>query len=387
MSASRAEQRIVAQVSTDAEKTVRAWTDLPSGCLDVDWGEVGLLALQHRVEGLLHESLELAGCRDQVPVSVLSLLRRRAELAETRYRACYDVLVELARRAPDLVSEMAFFKGAGMATRYGSPAHRMVGDFDFIVSSEHAGELRALFGELDFWEKPGRNGPTYFGSALKPQIGSEYVVFDVHLDAPPKYNRPEPSRGALWLESAVPDALGEIACRRLPAELELLELLTHASEHALSWVHVCLDDDVRLIRQLDVELLCEQEPIDPAAVAALADRLGLAGELALGLAIHRSLRGALPAALEHLRDRADAVGDLVDVVALPDGRQELWEVPLHERAYRTDRGALALAMMPEGQRDRSHWFDWRKGLIRGSEDVAAVARLATDRLAATTGVG
>lgn len=376
---STVEQRVVAGVRATAEDTVEAWTDLPAGCLDVNWGEVGLLAMQHRVEGLLHESLELAGCADQVPVSMLSSLRRRADLAETRYRACYDALLTVAARAPDLVADMVFFKGADLATRYASPAHRMVRDFDLIVSEECADDVRRLFEGLDFWEKPGRNGPTYVGSVKNPQIGSEYVVFDVHVDRPTGDG--ETGRSSRWLEAAVPARIGEVACRRLPPGFALVELLAHAGEHALSWIQVCLDNDVRLIRHLDVDVLCSTGEIDAAAVADLARRSNVEGQFAVGLAVHRAVRGALPPALVALEGLADAVADIVDTVALPDGRLVEWTVALHERAYRGDRAALALAMMPARARHRGQWFDWRRGLLNGSEDVAGLIRRAARRLA------
>jgi hypothetical protein len=380
MNGRTAEQRLVAAVSDTAEKTVQRWADLPDACLRLNWAEIGLLAHQHRIEGLLYESLELAGCADQIPTSVVSMLRRRADLAEARYRACCDVLVELHRRAPDLVAEMVFFQGADLVLRYGSPAHRMVGDFDFVVAAERDEELRRVFEELDFWEKPGPHGPMYCGSAIRPQIGAEYVVFDMHVGAPPRADHPRSKRAAPWISAAVPHAIGEVACRRLPVELAVLESLVHTAERALSWIHACLDDDVRLIRQLDVELLCEQEPVDAQALAGLADHLDLSGELALGLAVHRALRGSLPPPLAGLGRYADAVADLADAVALPDGRIEEWPVPLDRRAYRTDRGALALAMMPDGARTRAHWFDWRRGLVKGTEDIAAVVGRAAQRL-------
>jgi hypothetical protein len=372
------EQRVVAEIRATAEDTVSAWTDLPAGCLDVNWGEVGLLALQHRVEGLLHESLELAGCADQVPVSMLSTLRRRADLAETRYRACYDALLAVAGRAPELVAEMVFFKGADLAGRYASPAHRMVRDFDVIVPDNRADDVRRVFGELDFWEKPGRHGPMFVGSVKNPQIGSEYVVFDVHIDRPAGDG--ETGRSSRWLEAAVPAVIGEVTCRRLPPGFALLELLAHAGEHALSWIQVCLDNDVRLIRHLDVDVLCATGEIDAVALVELARRSTMEGQLAIGLAVHRAVRGGLPPVLEAIEAHADAVADIVDVVALPDGRMVEWTVPLHERAYRSDRAARALAMMPAPSRHRGQWFDWRRGLLNGAEDVAALTRRAARRL-------
>ncbi|MFF9573082.1 nucleotidyltransferase family protein [Streptomyces sp. NPDC014685] len=371
-------------LTTDPDQTAENWRKSFGGGIDpfleIDWAQVCLLALQHRVEGLLAAGLRASGAQEATPVSVLSALGRRSELAEVRYTACYDVLRELERREPGLVHDLVFFKGAHLATLYDSPAQRMVGDFDFIVAGERLEQLRGLFLSLDFWEKPGKNGPTFFGPALDPQLGSTRVVFDVHLDAPPKYNRTGQSTGAVWRSSAERMLLGEVPCLRLPRELELLEVLVHATEHAGSWLHVCLDDDVRLIRHLDVELLCASGEVDGSRVGELARQLGLTGELAVGLAMQRALRGALPAALEPLTAWADAAADLVDVIALPEGGTVTWDEPLDSRAFRTDRSTRALAMMPAGSRRRDEWFDWRKGLVRGQEDVAQIAGQASERL-------
>lgn len=375
------EQNVVALVGPTVEETVRGWAALSLDPLRLNWPEIGVLALQHRVEGLLVSALEEAGHADQVSASVVSMLRRQAARAEARYGACYDALTELAERAPDLVSELVFFKGAGLVTRYASRRHRMLGDFDLIVAEDRSDELRHHVLDMGFWEKPGRNGPTYFRNATDlPVAGVEPACFDVHVEAPPKYNRNEVTSGPLWLTSAEPSDLGGIPCRRLPVEMELAELIVHASEHALSWIHVCVDDDVRMIRHLDIELLCAQEPIDAGRVAKLAQELGLTAEFALGLSIHDAIRGHLPPALESLRPMAEAVSDLVDLVAMPDGESGTWSIPLAERAFRTDRGALALAMMPPERQHRDQWFQWSKGLLEGRENVAAIALRAGERL-------
>lgn len=381
------EQLVLAQVQPTPEQTAAAWTVLPGRVLDLNWAEIALLAIQHRVEGIVEEALRLSGCADQVSASVLSTLRRRADLADARYVACYDALVALHRQAPDVVANLVFFKGATLIGLYNAPHHRMLGDFDFIVPEDSYGELRAAFDRLGFWEKPGRNGPTFFGQAANPQIGCEYVVFDVHLQAPAKYNRTEASLDGLWLSSTEPYVLGEIECRRLDKELEMLELLAHMSEHAGSWIHACLDDDVRLIRLLDVELLCASGGVSGARVGELARRFGLHGEVALGLGLVAAVRGDLPAPLAELREHADAAADLVDAVALPDGRIETWITPARQRVFLTNRAACALRMMPADRRHRDDWFDWREGLIEGQEDVAAIARQVRDRLHTSANAG
>lgn len=381
-----AERTVVALVGATVEETVAKWAALDPRPLTLNWPEIGVLALQHRVEGLLVSALEAAGHAGQVSASVLSMLRRQAARAEARYGACYEALVQLAERAPDLVAHLVFFKGAGLAARYGSRSHRMLGDFDLIVAEDRADELRRHVLELGFWEKPGRNGPTYFRNTSDlPVAGVEPACFDVHVEAPPKYNRTEVTSGPLWLSMAEPAELGGIPCRRLPVEMELVELIVHASEHALSWIHVCVDDDVRMIRHLDIELLCDQEPIEAGRIAKLAQELGLTAEFALGLAIHDAVRGQLPPALESLRPMAEAVHDLVDLVAMPDGGVRTWSVPLVERAFRTDRGALALAMMPADKQHRDQWFHWSKGLLEGRENVAQIAHRADERLASVPG--
>jgi len=375
-----AEQLVIAQIQPTVEATVAGWTLRPDNALDLDWAPILLLANQHRVEGLLEGALKAAGCADQVPTSVLSVLRRRADLAESRYQACVEMLRALYAEAPDLVSGLVFFKGARLLPLYEAAHHRMLGDFDLIVAEDRFEELRRVFEKLGFWEKPGRNGPTFFGNPRTPRAGCEYVAFDIHLAAPAKYNRSELALDAMWLTESVPYAIGEVPCRGLSGELELLELLVHASEHASSWIHVCLDDDVRLIRVLDVERLCASTTVDAGRVAELGHRFGLAGELALGLAQVEALRGALPPELSVLHEYAAAGAPFVDEVALPDGRFERFDTPLARRAFRTDRSAMALRMVAPDKRHRRAWFDWRHGLTEGQEDVAAIAARARERI-------
>ncbi|WP_431936237.1 nucleotidyltransferase family protein [Micromonospora sp. RP3T] len=373
------EQRVIAETCRTPALTVQSWTVLPQECLDLDWSRITFLALQHRVEGLLYDALDLAGIAEQIPATTVSTLARRARLAEARYRSFVQALTEVARRAPDLVAEMVFFKGARLAPLYASPRHRGLADFDFIISAGRDDELRRVLNDLGFREKPGRNGPTYFAQSPTADLGGGYIVFDVHLTAPPKYNRPSESMAQVWLSVAQPHSLDGVPCRRLPVDLEVLELLVHASEHALSWIHVCLDDDIRLIRHIDIELLCAQGEVDAAAIERHARQQGLIGELALGLAFQLILRGTLPAGLEPLRPYAEAVTDLVDVIALPDGRTGQMPAALADRAFRTDRSAEALRMMPPGTRDRRYWFEWHQGLVDDRrENVAEIARRAAD---------
>ena len=378
------EQLVIAEIQPRPGDTASRWTVLPHRVLELDWAEIALLAVQHRVEGILEEALKIHGCADQVSPSVLSLLRRRADLAEARYIGCYDALVELNRIASAVVAELVFFKGATLTPLYDAPHHRMVGDFDFIVPSGLYPDLRAALGRLGFWEKPGRNGPTFFGEVRNPKSGGEYVAFDVHLDAPPKYNRTDASIQRVWQNATEPHMIGEVACRRLERDLELLELLIHASEHAARWIHICLkavnerlwviEDDIRLIRLLDVELLCAGGGVKADRVTELSSQLCLEGELALGLAQLAAVRGGLPAPLGELRHLADAAAELVDAVALPDGRIVTWAAPIRQRAFTTDRASRALLMMPPDRRHRDDWFDWRQGLTNGKEDVAEIAR-------------
>jgi hypothetical protein len=365
---------LVAAVQRTPAATARAWAlraDGPGPGLD--WAELLLVSLQHRVEGLVHDGLAELGWSERVSPAVLSTLRRRAHLAEARYQANCDAFAELGRAAPEVAASLVAFKGARIAPLYDAPTHRMVGDFDVIVAPADAEALRDALRRLGYWEKPGGNGPTYFRDVPGGAQGTDFVALDVHVGSPLKYNRAGASDGSPWLALSEEHAIGDVRCRRLPVELELIELLNHAHEHAGSWVRATLEDDVRLIRLLDVELLVAAGGADAGQFRGLVRELGVEAEIALGLWQVSELRGGLPGWLAEEQPAADRVAELAECYADPSGELRRWPLPLRERAFRSDRAALALALAPEGAQSRGEWFDWRRGLVRGREPVGELA--------------
>lgn len=341
----------------------------------VDWAEFLLLCLQHRIEGIAFDALETIGWDEVASPTAVSALRRRAALADARFQANYRALREMAAVAPDLVESLIFIKGAVLTPLYEAATHRMVGDFDTIVASERAPELGRLLRELGYWEKPGKNGPTYFRESAAG-LTLNYVALDVHIDIPMKYSRSDQALALPWSDLSVPHMIGEVRCRRPRDELHVVTLLAHLYEHAASWIHAVLEDDLRLIRILDVELLADTKTFDPHLLRTLVEHDGLRTEVILGLCQVRAIRGAVPQIFDFAPQLMAAVEHWAETLALPDGRLEVWPASLSERAFDAGRATTALKMMTGDGRRRSHWFDWRKGLIRGSEPVARIIELA-----------
>ena len=63
-----------------------------------------------------------------------------------------------------------------------------------------------------------------------------------------------------WAGHLVPHVVGDVKVQRATAPLEAAHLLVRLFHHAASWLSWTMEDDVRLIRTLDVELL---PPTDP----------------------------------------------------------------------------------------------------------------------------
>jgi hypothetical protein len=350
--------RLVSSITACVEHTVARWSEEILDPRAVDWSAVLLGALQHRVEGLCADALRLAGWQDAAPVSVVGLLDRRRLAAEASFQAHYLALRELRALDEELVSGLVVLNGAALVGRYATTSHRMLGDVDLLVAPDAADRLAARLRELGYWEKAGARGPSFFREAPDP------VVLDVNHNSRPV--------------RAEPYAWGDVPLRRLPGAVELVRQVVRLQRHAASWVHWTLEDDVRLIHLLDIEVLAAALDDGPGAVLEQARATDTVAALALGLAVVKAVRGTVPTALEALEPLADAVAPCTRLLALPTGHVLDVGEPLAVRALALDKSARACALVGT----RGPWCTWRRGVTGDGRGLAEVERRAHARLAA-----
>jgi hypothetical protein len=370
-------------VGHDPERTAREWlARSPSVPDQVDWAELLLLALRHRLCGLLVDSLAAAGWLDAIPPTIHEQLHHWAGMARVRQLELEAALRELADRHPAEVGRVVLLKGAAIYGDYRERTHRLMADFDTLFSAEDFARVEPSFAELGYWRKESLNGPTYYRASDGPE---GRMSLDVHVLGPSKYYRPEEALSPKWLTETEPYEVGGVALSRPRPVWQLVNVVTHAHEHLHSWIHAVAEDDIRSIRFLDAELLLERHDVDPAQAWALAEELGLQGEYALGLwcwhqvrGLPERLAGALP-----LVERLDEVGELT---ALPRGRFARWPVPLAERAWLTDRLALALSLEPEHSGPNwgglQEWYRTQGMVAEQRENVEGIAEKAREIVAA-----
>jgi hypothetical protein len=373
-------------VDVTVERTVARWLGLSARPARLDWPRLLVGAMQHRVEGLCADALRALAWDEQAPPSVVDSLERRALLAESRFLAHYHALQELRDLDEELVASLVLLNGAAVVGDYAAASHRMVGDVDLYVDAEHAERLGERARRLGYWEKDGVKGPTYYKDVASGTAGAGYVGLDVQLTAPIDGVGDGRADGH-WAANLVPHVVGDVKVHRPTPPLEVVHLLHRLHEHAGSWARWVSEDDVRLIRVLDVELVAAA--LDPEAgddagggegVLAHAEALGVVGEVAVGAAIVLALRGALPPALATLEPYARAVEPCTRLLALPAGGLLLVDAPLVERALCVDKSARARAMAA-GDGDTADWSrGWRRPLPSDREGLAAIAGCAASLL-------
>jgi Uncharacterised nucleotidyltransferase len=367
--------RLVSQVTFDPDRTAAAWRQSsPDFPADLDPQELLLLTMQHRLAGLVHDALVAADWLDYLPMTVVDQLTLGQRVARSRQHELYGAFQQLAEREPEVLSRAAVLKGATLHSLYLKPEHRAMSDFDILVDADDFATLEGHFEALGYWRKESLNGPTYYRESDNP---SGRLCLDLHVLGPSKYYRPDDALTDEWLSTAVPFELAGVPCRRLAPDFEFVNVVAHAHEHLASWAHACADDDIRLIRQIDAELMVERGEVDLAGCWRRAVGLDLHGEFALGLWAWREIRGRLPAGFEPMTPLLDRLAEVGEACALPVGQMTRWSVPLAERAFRTDRLQLGLDLLPEpGPRRWGEWRQWymTKGMLDGErEDVEAIA--------------
>jgi hypothetical protein len=377
---------LVASVEAGVEATAQRWKDVGVEPRSVDWSRALVGALQHRVEGLVVDALRHLGWHELAPPSVFHALERRALVAEARFLAHYRALQDLRDRDEELVASLVLINGAALVGDYAMPGHRMVGDVDVLVDDAHADRLAARARELGYWEKDGAAGPTYFKDVDVAVPGAGYVGIDVH-DRPPTHRHGGAEAATRhWAGHLVPHVVGDVKVQRATAPLEAAHLLVRLFHHAASWLSWTMEDDVRLIRTLDVELLSGSLGAgDAAEVVAHARALGVTGELAAGLAVLRAVRGRLPAPLASLAPFAAAAEPCTGLLALPTGEVLAVPAALAGRVFDVDKATRARALADDDRRGRDWSRHWRR---RAPGDRVALDEIATraDDLVAAAGL-
>jgi hypothetical protein len=373
-------------VDVTVERTVARWLGLSARPARLDWPRLLVGAMQHRVEGLCADALRALAWDEQAPPSVVHSLERRALLAESRFLAHYHALQELRDLDEELVASLVLLNGAAVVGDYAAASHRMVGDIDLYADVEHAERLGERARRLGYWEKDGARGPTYYKDVATGTPGAGYVGLDVQVTAPVDGVGDGRADGH-WAANLVPHVVGDVKVHRPTPALEVAHQLNRLFEHAGSWARWVAEDDVRLVRALDVELVAaaleteaagDAEGAGGEAVLAHAEALGVISEVAVGAAVLLGVRGLLPPALAGLEPYARAVEPCTRLLALPAGGLLMVDEPLIERALCVDKSARtrALAAGDGGAADWSR--SWRRPLPSDRQGLAAIA----DRAAA-----
>ncbi len=380
---------LVTAVTYDPDTTATAWLAETEGMFPraISWPDFLVLCLQHRIAGLAHDTLRALGWYDQIPWTVYNELSYWSHDTEFRQAELRSALSELAVADPDAVSRAALLKGAALYPQYRKPSHRPMNDFDILFSADDFARIEPAFERLGYWKKNSLNGPTYY---RKASAHPGKLCLDVHVCGPSKYYRPDSAISDSWLRASVPYNHFGVSCRRLSPEFEFVNVITHIQEHLGSWVHATDDDDIRLIRFIDLELLLATTAVDVAAAWSLATELDLHGEFALGLWAWAQVRRSLPAAVITLAPLVALVDDLGDLCAVPGGTLARWYLPLRDRAFLVDRGDRAFDLLPIdlqapiAGRHWGEWHDWymhRNAMTVSREKVETIAALARERVA------
>jgi hypothetical protein len=376
---------MISSITYEPNATGETWLNLSTNRFpsEVSWSEFLVLAIQHRVAGIAYDALRVLGWQDRIAATIHNELVYACEATELYHAELCEALQQLADADPASVSRAVLLKGATMYPRYSKAYHRPMSDFDILVSEKDFSRLEPVFDSLGYWKKESLNGPTYY---RKSRNAPGNLCMDVHVLGPSKYHRPDSAITMDWLDSSEPYDHAGIACRRLRSDFEFINLVTHAHEHLASWLHVTDDDDIRLIRFLDMELFLDTTPLDTQSVWEVALELDLHGEFALGLWAWARIRGSLPEGITSLAPLVEVVDEVGELCAIPDGRLAHWEVPVAERAFLIERGSLAFDLLPEGlytpgtPKRWQRWHDWymhrSTSVTAGRENVELIAERA-----------
>lgn len=365
-------QDLVLAISFDPSRTAARWKELCPQPPVLD-GDFLYHCYSHHVGGIAYDALGELGWDSLLPPFAVTVLPRGAGLSEAVWEEHRVALAALAERHPDLIRESLLVKGALLGLAYRSKRHRVMGDFDLIIDGDRLGPLLAAL-ESEGYER--RSDMAY---DLIKQVGPLYTgagEVAMHVwDLP---------RG--WERHIEDGAVDGIPCKVPSVELHLVELLLNAHEHAASWYYTLWESDLQLVRSLDVELLDEQaDGVDPARLWAVAEDLGMQAEIALGLWVHRELRGGLPAGWDALTPVVDAVSPFGNLFALPAAaegeRIRTWHLGVRDRAFHPSRHDLAVEQLPAHLRTPEFLGAIKNGTVSRSQPVSEIAGRARAALA------
>lgn len=313
--------------------------------LAVDWGYFLYYVDINGLSGLIQHALASMPSeqRSLIPFRVTVTLRNQAGRYGKRWNHYESLLRQLAERVHERLT-IVLIKGAAFkSTLYAaSPDVRGMGDIDLLVSSDCSDEVISWVLEWGFKIRSSKNGIT----AIRDADGLRSVV-DVHIDDPVKTRR-NPSKALRALLDTVVDMPGYPGLKMPSYEYSMAHGCKHFCEHKDDFRKVLFQDDLKLIRLLDIVMLARHH--DPQATRALAEHLGWQEELHLAQHYAQILQPG-GSALEFPAERLEtALGPVT------------WPLGFHELIKRVDRAEWLSAQLGD-QGSRDLWYSTEKGIL------------------------
>ncbi|MBI3088574.1 MAG: nucleotidyltransferase family protein [Candidatus Omnitrophica bacterium] len=274
-----------------------------------DWAPVLADASEHRLMPLLHRASRIASTRP-IPDGIAGELGRLASATAAKNLLFRHELAAILRAANARGMSCAPLRGVALGEQlYGDPALRPTGDLDVLIKPEELPAVRALLGELGYYEVEARAGFAlafdYTLEFFKDRPLSLIVEPHWTIAYPPFVDRlPMPG---VWARCRPRTVAGVPTSVLGPEDLLIhlcLHLLHHQHAAPFLWVY-------------ELDRLLRVQPVDWPLVCAMAQEAGVAPLLRGVLeTVAMTLRTPLPPdALERLA-RAPATGRQARVAEL-----------------------------------------------------------------------
>lgn len=361
-------QDLILSIAPSPSVTAKRWANLSDGAPEC-FNETFLFNLySHHVGTIAYEATVELGWDSMLGPFLFTVLSRMGGLSEAVWNTHYAALRELSQAAPELISQNLVVKGALLGLLYPAKRHRVMGDFDLIAPGD------VLTPTLDLLKLHGYDRRSDMAYDMLKQVGPLYT--GAGLAAMHIWEMP-----ARWSPHIRKGKVGEIDCMVPTPELHLVELLTNAHEHSASWYYALWESDLQYVRVLDVDLICEKHPVDPARLWETAIDVGLEAEVGLGLWVHEQLSGRLPPGWEVLRPILQAVAPFGNLYALPisvdaDNLVRQWPLSVRDRAFHSSRHSFAIELLPEHQQTTEFIHMMKNALVSHEQPVQDIATLA-----------